>query len=50
MQQAYDEIEKKYGIDMVYMFMDNAELLIEGKPVYKEIPQKMSTKKFLGLF
>lgn len=50
MQQAYDEIQKKYGVDMMYMFMENAELLIEGMSVYKDVPQKMNTKKFLGLF
>ena len=50
LQQAYDEIKKSYGTDMLYVFMENAELLVEGKQVYKEIPQKISTKKFLGLF
>lgn len=50
MVQAYDEIENKYGVDMVYLFMDNAELLLQGKLAYKEMPKKMETKKFLGLF
>ena len=50
MVQAYDEIESKFGVDMVYLFMDNAELLVQGKLAYKEMPQKIETKKFLGLF
>ena len=50
MVEAFDEIEKNYGVDMVYLFMDNAELLAQGKLAYKEMPQKIDSKKFLGLF
>lgn len=50
LRQAYDEMRNNYNQDVVYMFMENAELLIEGKQVYKDIPEKVSTKKFLGLF
>lgn len=50
MNEAFDVIEKKYGTDMIYLFQDNAELLIEGKHVYKEIPARVKTKKFLGIF
>lgn len=48
--QALDVIETTYGSDMVYMFLDNAELLIEGKSVYREQPVEIKEKKFLGLF
>jgi protein-tyrosine phosphatase len=50
MEEAMDYIEKKYGIDMVYYFTENAELLIDGKNIYKEIPELIKKKKFLGLF
>ena len=50
MQGAYSEIEKESGKSIVYLFMENAELLVEGKQVYKEMPQRIKTKKFLGLF
>ncbi|MCM3670890.1 tyrosine protein phosphatase [Mesobacillus maritimus] len=48
--QAYDLIEKQYGTDMVYLFAENAELLIEDMNIFKEIPQQVKRKKFLGLF
>ncbi|MFJ7974805.1 tyrosine-protein phosphatase [Peribacillus sp. NPDC096379] len=50
LNEAYDLIEEKYGVDMVYLFMDNAELLLQGKTVYKEVPQQITQKKFLGIF
>ncbi|MCA1041623.1 tyrosine protein phosphatase [Bacillus infantis] len=50
MLEAYDQIEKKYGIDMVYLFTENAELLAEGSNVYREIPEPVKKKKFLGIF
>ncbi len=50
MEEAMDTLEKKYGIDMIYYFTENAELLIEGKNIYKEIPEKVKKRKFLGIF
>ncbi|MCQ6274665.1 tyrosine protein phosphatase [Bacillus sp. V3B] len=50
MVEAMEQIEKSYGLDMVYLFRENAELLVENKNVYKEIPEKVQRKKFLGLF
>ncbi|WP_428909817.1 tyrosine-protein phosphatase [Niallia sp. Krafla_26] len=50
MVEAMDAVEKKYGLDTVYMFRENAELLVQGKYVYKEIPQQIQRKKILGLF
>jgi protein-tyrosine phosphatase len=50
MDEALDLIEEKYGIDMVYYFTENAELLIDGKNIYKEIPEKVKKRKFLGIF
>jgi protein-tyrosine phosphatase len=51
MEEAMDYIEKKYGIDTVYYFTENAEMLIENKTIYKEIPEQIKKKKkFLGIF
>ncbi|MGG3915948.1 tyrosine-protein phosphatase [Rossellomorea vietnamensis] len=50
MEEAMDNIKKKYGIDMVYYFTENAEMLVDGKTIYKEIPELIKKKKFLGLF
>jgi protein-tyrosine phosphatase len=47
---AYDNIDTRYGVDMVYFFKENAELLVQGHNVYKEVPQRVKKKKFLGLF
>jgi protein-tyrosine phosphatase len=50
MEEAMDYIERKYGIDTVYYFTENAEMLIEDKTIYKEIPEQIKKKKFLGIF
>lgn len=47
---AYAEIEKQYGIQMVYLLRENAELLVEGKTVFKDIPGRVRRKKFMGIF
>jgi protein-tyrosine phosphatase len=50
MVEAYDVIEKSFGIEAVYMFRENAELVVQGKSVYKEVPERVKRKKILGLF
>lgn len=50
MAEAFRLIDSKYGSDMVYLFTENAELLIQGQRVMKDIPEKVKKKKFLGLF
>jgi protein-tyrosine phosphatase len=50
MAKAYDQIERRYGQDMVYLFQENAELLANDLNVYKEIPQAVKRKKILGIF
>lgn len=47
--EAFAEIEARYGHEMAGQFKENAELLVSGKTVYKEVPQPV-TKKFLGIF
>jgi protein-tyrosine phosphatase len=50
MAHAYDNIDTRYGVDILYFFKENAELLIHDQNVYKEVPQRVKKKKFLGLF
>ena len=45
LQQAYDVVEKLYGMDMVYLYRENAELLVEGMNVFKEVPQRVKDRK-----
>ncbi|MBT2730144.1 tyrosine protein phosphatase [Bacillus sp. ISL-75] len=50
MREAFDNIQAKYGNDMVYLFQENAELVIEGSHVYKEVPERIKKKKFFKIF
>src|SRR5690606_19224363 len=50
MEEALDFLKKKNGNDYVYNFMDNVELVGEGKDIYCEIPEKIKKKKICGLF
>ncbi|MEW8970787.1 MAG: CpsB/CapC family capsule biosynthesis tyrosine phosphatase [Mesobacillus sp.] len=50
MANAFDKIDTRYGVDMVYFFKENAELLVRDQNVYKEVPQKVKRKKILGIF
>ncbi|MBY0145129.1 tyrosine-protein phosphatase [Neobacillus niacini] len=50
MREAFGVIEKKYGIDTVYYFDENAALLIGGKNVYKEDPERIKRKRIFILF
>ncbi|MGD6831753.1 tyrosine-protein phosphatase [Sutcliffiella halmapala] len=49
MKEAYDVIGKEFGHDVMYMLMENAELLIEGQTIMKEIPERIKKKKLFGL-
>ncbi|MCM3693168.1 tyrosine-protein phosphatase [Neobacillus niacini] len=50
MGEAFDFIESKFGMDYVYLFSENAELLVEGKNIIKEIPEPIKKKKRFILF
>ncbi|WP_409252148.1 tyrosine-protein phosphatase [Bacillus sp. SCS-153A] len=50
MEEAMVLIEKQYGTDQLYYFIENAELLIDGQTIFREIPEPIKKKKFLGLF
>ncbi|MCM3033894.1 tyrosine-protein phosphatase [Niallia sp. MER 6] len=49
--QAFEIIQKEYGSELFYFFVENAELLSKGKIIEKDIPVPiMRRKKFLGVF
>ncbi|MBT2658632.1 tyrosine protein phosphatase [Bacillus sp. ISL-18] len=50
MLEAFDFIEEEYGPDYVYLFKENADLLINGKSVMKEIPMPIKKKKKFLIF
>jgi protein-tyrosine phosphatase len=50
MQEAYQVVKKEFGAGAVYFFRENAELLVDGKTVYRNQPERIKKKKFLGLF
>ncbi|MFL0473038.1 tyrosine-protein phosphatase [Priestia sp. 179-F W1.4 NHS] len=50
MQEAIDVIESEHGRDYYYMFLENAQCVIDGTQRYKESPEKIMRKKFLGIF
>ncbi|WP_165998487.1 CpsB/CapC family capsule biosynthesis tyrosine phosphatase [Bacillus sp. Cs-700] len=47
---AFETIEKEFGISTRYMLQENAEDMIKGRMVAKEVPQQVRKKKILGLF
>ncbi|MFC7393002.1 tyrosine-protein phosphatase [Scopulibacillus cellulosilyticus] len=50
MQEAFEIIDKEFGSEYRYLFLENAQLLVNGEMVYKEEPIEIIQKKFLGLF
>lgn len=50
LNEAYDLIEKDFGLEWVYLFTENSEMLVEGKSIDKEIPEQIKKKKFFGIF
>lgn len=50
MQEAFDLISEKFGHDMHYFFVENAELMVHGHMVVGDPPMKIGRKKIFGLF
>lgn len=50
MAEAYDVINKKYGNDSVEYFQQNAELLVDGNMIDRDIPEPIRKKKRFVLF
>ncbi|MFT4414720.1 tyrosine-protein phosphatase [Fredinandcohnia humi] len=49
MREAYTVLVKAYGVGVEYYFRGNAELLVEGKTVIRDTPEKIRQKKLWGL-
>ncbi|AST06069.1 tyrosine protein phosphatase [Anoxybacillus flavithermus] len=50
LREAYDVIQKQFGSQAVYVFQENAQLLVANDTLYKDAPERMKKKKFLGIF
>ncbi|MEB4860638.1 tyrosine-protein phosphatase [Priestia megaterium] len=50
MQEACEWIASEFGIDTLYMFYENAESIVNGYACFKDTPEKVRKKKFLGIF
>jgi protein-tyrosine phosphatase len=50
MEETMDLLHAKYGVDFVYLFQENAELLVQNQNVYRDTPEPIKKKKFLGIF
>jgi len=49
-REAFSVIEKEFGMDYVYLLQENASLIAEGNMIYREHPEPIKRKKFLGIF
>ncbi|GAB3805709.1 tyrosine-protein phosphatase [Virgibacillus kimchii] len=50
MDEAYQELNKRFGNDYFYMFMENNHLLLDNLNVNRLEPSRIKKKKFFGLF
>ncbi|KHE71554.1 CpsB/CapC family capsule biosynthesis tyrosine phosphatase, partial [Halobacillus sp. BBL2006] len=48
--EAYAEVRKEYGLDMVYLLSENAEAVVEGEMIDSLVPEKVKRSKLFGLF
>lgn len=49
-RESISKVHKEFGIQTVYYFQENAELLVQSQPIYKQEPGKIKHRKFLGIF
>ena len=50
MNDAFEQIDKKFGGDLIDLFEQNAQFVLESNDIEREIPQLVKKKKFLGIF
>src|SRR5699024_3922822 len=50
MQEAFQEVKDRFGIDFYYVFMENSQLAINNQNVNKMEPMHVKKKKFFGMF
>jgi len=48
--EAFKIVEREFGAEYIYLYMDNSESLIKGNPIERVIPEPIKRKKFLGIF
>jgi len=50
LNEAFDIIDKEFGDEYSSIFIENAELLVADENIYKEVPEQLKKRKFLGIF
>ncbi|WP_270180299.1 tyrosine-protein phosphatase [Alkalihalobacillus sp. CinArs1] len=50
LRNAMESVEREFDMSTRYMLQENAQEMIQGKMVSKELPQEIKRKKFLGIF
>jgi protein-tyrosine phosphatase len=50
LEEALDELSNQYGSDMLYLFLENSQLLIDNQNIHRMEPERVKKKKFFGLF
>lgn len=48
--EAFKEIENDFGIDYSYLLTENSELLLNNDAIFRQLPEQIKRKKFLGIF
>ncbi|WP_226580888.1 tyrosine-protein phosphatase [Halobacillus litoralis] len=48
--QAYEKVKKVYGSEVMYQFMENAHVILNNEMVYADPPERIKSKKKLGIF
>ena len=48
MAKAFEIVNKKYGQDYRDYFLNNSEFVVQGKDIYKEMPERIRKRKLLG--
>ncbi|MFD1851245.1 tyrosine-protein phosphatase [Oceanobacillus bengalensis] len=49
-RNAFKQVKKRYGNEKVYQLMENSEAVVNGQPIYAEMPERITTKKKWTLF
>lgn len=50
LREAYEVLEKDFGIEARYYFQENAELVVANQTIFAGPPDRIKKKKFLGIF
>lgn len=50
LREAYELVEKNYGMQARFYFQENAQLVVDNKTIYAGQPERIKRKKFLGIF